>query len=120
MVKDMRKSRTLTTSRFGAASPDEMKELVRCGMMRMAIKEREEFTASLADELRRENITMSAYLVPLGIPGRSPADLTPTEVGHLVRFLRINVPQSIRAVERALTRYAAFAEKVPGGNRLAA
>lgn len=120
MAKNMRERNTVTTSSFGAMSPDDLKGLVRDGMMGMTIAERDEFIRSLAGELQRENIKMSAYLVPLGIPGRSPEDLTPTEVGHLIRFLKINVPQSTKAIERALTRYAAFAGKVSGGDRLAA
>jgi hypothetical protein len=71
--------------------------------------------------MRRTSLNMRAYLIPLGIPGRSPEDLTPTEVGHLIRFLKINVPQAMPAIERALGRYEVFAEKINhSGDRLAA
>ena len=120
MVKNLRKTCTTTASRFAAMTADDLKELVRDGMLGLSITEREEFIGSLADELRRDHFSMSAYLVPLGIPGRSPEDLTPTEVGHLVRFLKMILPQSIRAVERALTRYPALTENVSGSDRLAA
>ena len=120
MAKNLRKSCTTSASRFAAMTADELKELVRDGMLGMNITEREEFIGSLADELMRDNFRMSAYLVPLGIPGTSPEDLTPTEVGHLVRFLKMILPQSIGAVERTLTRYPAFTENVSGGDRLAA
>jgi hypothetical protein len=77
----------------------------------MNMAEREDFIQALETEMRRASLNMRAYLVPLGIPGRSPEDLTPTEVGHLVRFLKINVPQAMLAVERAMSRYRVFAEK---------
>jgi hypothetical protein len=59
--------------------------------------------------------------VPLGIPARSVEELTPTEVGHLVRYLKLTVPESIRAIERAVSRYPAFAAGAANnGHRLAA
>jgi hypothetical protein len=82
--------------------------------------EREDFIQNLEAEMRRANLNMRAYLIPLGIPGRSPEDLTPTEVGHLVRFLKINVPKAMSAIERTMSRYNIFAEKAGHGDRLAA
>ena len=77
----------------------------------MNMAEREDFIQTLETEMRRASLNMRAYLVPLGIPGRSPEDLTPTEVGHLIRFLKINVPAATPAVEKAMSRYGVFAEK---------
>ena len=42
---------------------------------------------------------------------RTLEELTPTEVGHLVRFLKINVTQALPAVERALAQNGGFTEK---------
>ena len=48
-------------------------------------------------------------------------ELTPTEVGHLVRYLKLTVPESIRAIERAVSKYPAFAAGAAhNGHRLAA
>jgi hypothetical protein len=91
--------------------PNELKSLVRDGLMALSMPEREAFIQTLGAEMKRVNLSIRAYLVPLGIPARSPEDLTPTEVGHLIRFLRINVPQATAAVERAMGRYSIFAEK---------
>src|ERR1044072_8361670 len=91
--------------------PTELKSIVRDGLVTMNMSEREEFIQALETEMRRANLNMRAYLIPLGIPGRSPEDLTPTEVGHLVRFFKINVPQAMSAVTRTMARYAIFAEK---------
>jgi hypothetical protein len=102
-------------------SPDELKNAVRDGLVSMTISDRIGFIEALESELRKLDLNIRAYLVPLGIPGRSAEDLTPNEVGHLVRFLKINVPKAIPAIERAMSRYSAFAEKSGKvGSRLAA
>src|ERR1051325_1663316 len=113
------RNRTATTGQ-ATLDPNDLKSIVRDGLVSMNMAEREDFIQSLEAELRRANLNMRAYLIPLGIPGRSPEDLTPTEVGHLVRFLKINVPQSMPVVQRVMARYSIFAEKSGHGDRLAA
>jgi hypothetical protein len=102
-------------------SPDELKALIRDGLVSMSIAERGAFFETLEAETRSLGLNIRGYLVPLGIPGRSPDDLTPTEVGHLVRYLKINVPKSVPGIQKAISRFTAFAEKIGhAGGRLAA
>jgi hypothetical protein len=108
------------TTEQSVLDPNDLKSIVRDGLVSMNMAEREDFIQTLEAEMRRANLNMRAYLIPLGIPGRSPEDLTPTEVGHLIRFLKINVPQAMSAVTRTMARYAIFAEKAGHGDRLAA
>ncbi len=96
---------------FGSLDPNELKTIVRDGLVTMNMAEREEFIQMLEAKMRQASLNMRAYLVPLGIPGRSPEDLTPTEVGHLIRFLKFNVPRAMPAVISALSGYGVFAEK---------
>ncbi len=111
---------TATVS-WSAVDASELKEVVRDGLVAMNATEREEFIGTLEAELRRAGLNMRAYLIPLGIPGRSPEDLTPTEVAHMMRFLKLNVPQAMPALERALTRYEIFSAGIGGkGHRIAA
>ncbi|HEY7546011.1 MAG TPA: hypothetical protein VID27_14060 [Blastocatellia bacterium] len=106
---------------IGSFNPDELKSFVRDGLVAMGQTEREEFIQTLQAEVREANVRLSSYLVPLGIPGRSPNDLTPTEVGHLVRYLKINVPQAMPGVARAIARYPLFVSMLGDpGHRLAA
>jgi len=74
----------------------------------------------LETEMRRENLSITEYLIPLGIPGMRPEELTPTEVGHLVRFLKMHVLQAVTAVERAMARLEGLLEKQDLGHALAA
>ncbi len=109
-------------ARAGQTKPDptELKSIVRDGLVAMTMAEREEFIQALEAEMRRVNLNMRAYLIPLGIPGRSPEDLTPTEVGHLIRFLRINVPQATTAVDKTISRYGIFEKAGQSDDRIAA
>ena len=102
--------------KWSTVDADELKAVVRDGLVGMNMTEREEFIESLEAELRRAGLNMRGYLVPLGIPGRSTEDLTPTEVAHLIRFLKLNVPQAMTAVERALSGYESFSTE-DGGKR---
>ncbi len=115
-----RKVDTATAS-WSAVDASELKEIVRDGLVSMNTTEREEFIGTLEAEMRRAGLNMRAYLIPLGIPGRSPDDLTPTEVAHMIRFLKLNIPQAMPAIERALARYTVFSPSVGGnGHRIAA
>jgi hypothetical protein len=109
--RNLQTRNNLATASRKTLDPNELKNLVRDGLMALSMPEREEFIQTLGAEMKRVSLSIRAYLVPLGIPARSPEDLTPTEVGHLIRFLRINVPQATAAVERAMGRYSIFAEK---------
>lgn len=100
--------------------PNELKGVIRDGLANMSMPDREEFIRTLEAEMRRISLNVRAYLIPLGIPGRSPEDLTPSEVGHLVRYLKLTVPRAMPAVERAMARYTVFSDSTEPGTRLAA
>lgn len=109
------------TANWSLVDPSELKEVVRDGLVAMNSTEREEFIGTLEAEMRRAGHNMRAFLIPLGIPGRSPEDLTPTEVAHMIRFLKLNIPQAMSAIERVLSRYEVFSPNVSGkGHRIAA
>jgi len=111
------RSRTETAPvvKWSAVGADELKAAVRDGLVAMNMAEREEFIATLEAELRHSGLNMRGYLVPLGIPGRSTEDLTPTEVAHLIRFLKLNVSQAMPAIERALSHYESFSTETNNG-----
>ena len=106
---------------IGEMNPDDLKAFVRDGLVTMTISEREAFIKGLELEMRAVGFSIRSYLIPLGIPARTLEELTPTEVGHLVRFLKINVTQALPAVERALAQNSGFTEKAGASRtRLAA
>src|SRR5262245_11628501 len=101
-------------------TPDELKRLFRDALLSMTIAEREDSIRTLETEMRRANVSMRALLVPLGIPGRSSEDLTPSEVGHLIRFVKMVFPEAMPAVERVAARFCGFAKSTDRKDRLAA
>jgi hypothetical protein len=113
------KNQASKTSRM-QLDPNELKGVIRDGLANMSMPDREEFIRTLEAEMRRISLNVRAYLIPLGIPGRTPEDLTPSEVGHLVRYLKLTVPKAMPAVERTMARYTVFSEAAEPGSRLAA
>jgi hypothetical protein len=84
--------------------------MVRDGLVAMTYEDRGAFMQALETELRRAGLNMRAYLIPLGISAMTTAELTPSEIGHLIRFLKINMPRAMPAIEKAMAGFAAFAE----------
>src|SRR4029079_14312055 len=82
---------------IGEMNPDDLKGFVRDGLVNMTILERETFIKALEVEMRGVGLSIRSYLIPLGIPARTLEELTPTEVGHLVRYLKINVAHALPA-----------------------
>jgi len=120
-TKQMSRKVGTTTVSWSTVDPNELKELVRDGLVALNAAEREQFIQTLEAELRRGGFNMRAYLVPLGIPGRTPEDLTPTEVAHMIRFLKLNVPHAMPSIERALNTHDFFTTGTDGnGHRIAA
>ncbi|HWO02152.1 MAG TPA: hypothetical protein VNS63_23095 [Blastocatellia bacterium] len=111
----------ISTSGKDLVDPDDLKIVVRDGFASMTTADREAFILDLEWELRTANLSVRAFLIPLGISARSLEELTPSDVGHLVRFLKINVPAAMRAVDGVIEQFAARAEgSAKPGDRLVA
>ena len=98
------------TSAAYSVDADDLKKMVRDGLVAMTHEERGAFIQALGTELRRADLDMRAYLIPLGISAMTIAELTPSEIGQLVRFLKINKPRAMPVIEKVMARFAAFAE----------
>lgn len=121
VTKRTRGGNQTATQEKGSVDPDNLKLLVRDGLTVMTIAERESFILALEWELRAAHLSMRSYLVPLGISANSPQDLTPGDVGHLIRFLKISVPGARRVVDLVAELLSPEDEGVAKrGDRLAA
>lgn len=112
MPRTMQRTNHAARPTLASLDPDALKSFVRDGLVSLTVTEREDFVQDLEVEMRRGNLDIRAYLIPLGVPGRRPEDLTPTEIGHLIRFLKMIVPEAMLAVERVTARYGVFADRV--------
>ena len=88
---------------------DRLKDSVREMLLLMEALERKLFIKTLEYEMSRSGLSIRDYLIPLGISSTQAEDLTPNDVGHLVRFFRINVPKAMPAVLRVLDQSPALA-----------
>ena len=109
-IKTARNRVQMPSSDTASREADDVKNTVRDALLLMTWAEQVEFIEALESEMRRANLSISHYLIPLGIPGMTPEELTPIEVGHLVRFLKLHVRQAMPAVERAMARLEVFRE----------
>jgi hypothetical protein len=107
-LRVVRKRVQMLSSETGSDETDAVKNTVRNALLLMSWAEQVEFIKALETEMRRENLSISHYLIPLGIPGMKAEELTPTEVGHLVRFLKMHVRAAMPALERAMARLEVF------------
>ena len=108
MAKNLHAEKRIGSRSLSDLNAEETKSTIRDGLGLMTLVDRVEFIRALEEELLRLKMDIRSYLVPLGIPARSPEDLTPNEVGHFVRFLKINMPYALVAVERAMHGFEAF------------
>ena len=95
-----------TTPEKGSVDPDDLKRMVRDGLTALTLAERVSFILAVERELRAVHLSMRSYLVPIGISANSPIELTPGDVGHLIRFLKISVPSAKRVVDRVAELFA--------------
>ena len=99
----MKKGRKqIVTAGFPEIDADELKNSVREMLVLMEALERKLFIKTLEYEMSRSGLSIRPYLIPLGIAAAYAEDLTPSEVGHLIRFFKINVPKAMSAVGRVL------------------
>ena len=89
---------------------DELKGLVRDRLIAMGLQQRAEFVQALELEMRQAGSTMRSHLLLIGIPAKCPDELSPNEVGHLVRYFNINAPELMPIVSRVMCRFGAFME----------
>ena len=99
MAKDRKQ---IEMTNFQELDADELKNSVREMLVLMEALERKLFIKTLEYEMLRSGLSIKAYLIPLGIAAEYAEDLTPGEVGHLIRFFKINVPKAMSAVGRVL------------------
>ena len=92
----------IETVSFRELDADQLKNSVREMLVLMEALERKLFIKTLEYEMVRSGLSIRPYLIPLGIVAECAEDLTPSEVGHLIRFFRINVPKAMSAVVRVL------------------
>jgi hypothetical protein len=82
--------------------PDELRNRLRDSLLTRPFDERSVATNRIATGLKNAGLNVGATAVLLGIPGETVSDLTPSDIAHLVRYVRINRPEILKAVTQPL------------------
>lgn len=82
---------------------NEMKHGICNLLLALSVPERKAFISSFEAGIRNLGLSLRSYLIPLGITATRPTDMTPSEVGHLIRFFCVNIPQTREAIRQILS-----------------
>jgi hypothetical protein len=82
--------------------PDELRNRLRDSLLIRPFDERSVATNRIVTGLKNAGLNVGATAVLLGIPGGTVSDLTPSDIAHLVRYVRINRLEILKAVTQQL------------------
>src|SRR5262249_55416155 len=78
-----------------AADPEDLRRVVQEAVSTISEEQRATYCRRLVSGLAELGLNVRAILYVSGVIEQEPADLTPAEIAHLVRYVRINVPWAL-------------------------
>lgn len=91
--------------------PDDLCNKTQKALSALPEENRESLRDELLTGLTKAGINIASALMLLGIPARTPDDLSPSDMGKLMRYVRINMPEVIKALAEPLARLLSRAAK---------
>jgi hypothetical protein len=85
-----------------ALEPDDLRNQVQRRLSTLREADSKLLRRRLVTGLAKAGVQIGPSLFMLGIPATSPDDLTPTDMGKLLRYIRINFPSTIKALDGLL------------------
>ncbi|HLA11897.1 MAG TPA: hypothetical protein VJ023_15025 [Pyrinomonadaceae bacterium] len=87
-------------------------------LSRFALPERVLLYKRLIGDLEKAGIRVGSRLFLLGIPAKIPEELTPSDIGKLIRSVYLNEPQAIAAISETLKEILSMTngQKLPQRN----
>jgi hypothetical protein len=89
------KKMTAAMARPWDANPDELKRVIQHAVSSLGENQRAAYCRRLVAALSELGLDVPAILYVAGIVESEPADLTPAEIAHLFRYLRLNFPWTL-------------------------
>ncbi len=90
---------------LAAAEPDMLRDSVQRGLSQLSEEDRPHVYARLLTTLNKAGVNLGQLLLVLGIPARTPAELTAPEIATLVRYVRLNEPTAMVALATVLSEF---------------
>lgn len=94
-VTDQRSSQSLELE---TAEPDSLRDSVREALSQLSEVEQRAVHNDLLSVLKGAGVNLGHHLLLLGIPARTAEEVTPAEMGILIRYVRISEPRAMAAL----------------------
>lgn len=92
--------------------PDDLRDQVQKALSRLCEADSKAARQRLLAGLAMAGVHVGATLFMLGIPATSLDDPTPSDLGMLLRYIRINTPTAIKALNGVLSELLAAKEEL--------
>ena len=100
---------------LSGSSPEWLRDRVFKALNKLPTQERASVRDKILLDLRKVGVNISSGLMKLGIPAKTPDDLSPSDIAKLVRYVRINSPEAIKAISGTLDELIAPETEKAGG-----
>src|SRR5256885_12696063 len=100
--------------------PDKLRDQVCQALLRRSAAERAALRNQLLLQLRQAGVNITSGLLSLGVIAETIAELTPSDLAYLIRYVRINSPQKLEAVAGLLATLLSYEGEETEHSRLAA
>jgi hypothetical protein len=78
--------------------PNSLRDRVYTALSGLTFEERALTIDKLISDLKGFSVNVRTGLLMLGITARTVSDLTPSDMGKLIRYLRINAPKALEVI----------------------
>lgn len=82
--------------------PDDLGESVREALSALTVDDLASWRDDLLSGLRKAGMNLDACRFLIGIYGDSIDNLTPSAIAHLIRYVRLNLPEAMKVVTAQL------------------
>ena len=82
--------------------PNDLCNKTQKALLALPEENRKSLRDKLLTGLRKASVNIASALLMLGIPARTPDELTPSDMGKLLRYVRINMPEVVKALAEPL------------------
>lgn len=78
--------------------PDALRESVREALSALTAEDLASWREHILSGLRKAGVNLEACRLLIGISGDSTDNLTPSGIAHLIRYVRLNLPEAMKVV----------------------
>jgi hypothetical protein len=100
---------------LSGSSPEWLRDKVFNALNKLSTDKRDSVRDRILSDLRNAGVNIMSSLVALGIPARTPDELSSNDIAKLVRYVRINTPGAMNVLGGTLTELIAPNVEKTGG-----